>query len=427
MRRGIFLAAAASALSLFAEIEIETDHTNAMYRCGEKAVFTVRVADGAALMRTGSVTVVLDNFGPGVLSSNVFALAEANPVVVTGALNGPGFLRLTVRGAGGAAVWGVGYEPERIRPVTQMPADFDAFWSGARRKLAAEVPLDPQMAKVPERCTDKFDFYRISFATFGRRVHGYMSIPSGGARAPFPVELQVSAAGFGGWTNDMSGAPDRIRVFFSVYPFEPHWQWKALNLKAKYDAMNAAYDAAYSCACYRSAGAGVSREAYFFYPVILGIDRAIDWLAARPDVDAGRIRYQGTSQGGGMGIILTGLNRHISRAAFFVPAITDTLAGDAGRQSGWPQPLRDLKSDEAKAVARRVMPYFDAVNFATRISCPVRFAVGLADVTCAPHCTWAAYNATASKDKQLVYGIGMGHSCRAEYYDQNLKWLNANP
>jgi len=409
---------------LWADVEISTDHTNAMYRRGETAAFTIRVTDGAALMKTGEVVVVLDNFGPSVMVSNVFALAEANPISITGTRNDPGFLRLQVKGAGGNKVWGVGCEPDRIRPVTQVPDDFDTFWSEARKKLAAEVPLDAQMTKVPERSTDKFDYYRISFATFGRRVHGYMSVPTDKSRAPFAVELQVAAAGFGGWTNDMRGEPDSIRVFFSVYPFEPDWKWKEQNLKAKYDAMNAAYDAKYACGCYCNAGSGVSREEYFYYPVILGIDRAIDWLAARPDVDAKRIRYQGTSQGGGMGLALTGLNKHISRAAFFVPAITDTLAGGAGRQSGWPQPLENLRRDADRAVARRVMPYFDGASFATRITCPVRFAVGLADTTCAPHCTWAAYNAIASEDKNLVYGIGMGHGCFGEYYEKLGKWLH---
>jgi len=416
---------AVCAFPLFAGIEISTDRKNAMYRCGETAAFTVKVTGTNGLAKAGAVTVVLDNFGPGVIASNDFALAASNPIVIRGKRDDPGFLRLTVRDGTKSVVWGVGYEPERIRAVTQVPDDFDAFWADAKKMLAAEIPLDAQMTKVPERCTVKFDFYRISFATFGRRVHGYMSIPTDANRAPFPVELQVAAAGFGNWTNDMSGEADRIKVFFGVYPFEPHWQWKKLGLEAKYKEQDKVLDAKYHCGRYCTAGSGVSREAYFYYPVILGIDRAVDWLAARPDVDPKRIRYQGTSQGGGMGLALTALNKHISRAAFFVPAMTDTLAGQAGRQSGWPQPVESQSTPEAKAMTAKVMPYFDGAVFATRITCPVRFAVGLADNTCPPHCTWAAYNAIASEDKDIVYGIGMGHGCRGDFYKKHGDWLNA--
>ena len=85
---------------------------------------------------------------------------------------------------------------------------------------------------------------------------------------------------------------------------------------------------------YAESGISESREAYFFYPVLLGIDRAVDWVVARPDVDRTRVRYQGTSQGGGFGFYLTGLNHAFTRAAFYVPAITDTMGYLKGRQSG---------------------------------------------------------------------------------------------
>ena len=421
----VALAVAALAFSVTGGVEVATDRSDAMYKCGEKAVFTVKVtgADGA-LLTTGRVAAVVDNFGPKRQLVRTFDLAAGNPFTVGGALDEPGFLRLSLSGAGvkGTFVWSVGYEPDRIVPVTKVPADFDAFWANARAKLAKEVPLDPQVVKVAERCTGKFDFYRISFASFGRRVYGYMSVPKDASRAPYPVSLQVAAAGFGDWTNNMQGDPDRINVMFAVYPFEPHWNWRQLALKAKYDAMNAELSKKYACGGYAKSGFGKSREDSFFYPVILGIDRAIDWLARRPDVDAADISYQGTSQGGGMGLILTGLNKHIARAVFYVPAITDAIAGLGGRQSGWPQTIEGQLTAEGKATAARTMPYFDGASFATRITCPVRFAVGLADTTCAPHCTWAAFNATASADKRLFYGIGMGHGCRSEFYQALGVW-----
>ena len=102
----------------------------------------------------------------------------------------------------------------KIRQGAKEPADFDAFWAESRARLAREVPIDAQIIKVAEKSTDKFDFYRISFATFGRRVYGYMSIPADKSKAPYPVIFGVNSAGFGGWTNDMEGDADVIRVQF---------------------------------------------------------------------------------------------------------------------------------------------------------------------------------------------------------------------
>ena len=252
-----------------------------------------------------------------------------------------------------------------------------------------------------------------------------MSVPADSSLAPFPLELQISAAGFGDWTNNMSGEPDRICVFFGVYPFEPDWRWRTSGLKEKYTGMDGALRRRYSCGSYATAGAGVSCEEYFFYPVILGSDRAVDWLAARPDVDRARIVCKGESQGAGLGMALTALNRNIRRATFAVPALTDTLAGDAGRQSGWPRPVESLVNSGDRDVARHVMPYFDAVCFASRITCPVRVAVGFSDTTCPPCAVYAAYNEIKVKDKAIGNGLGMTHSCRQQFYSKFGNWARA--
>ena len=419
----------ASALLAGAETTfvVEADHADCLYRCGETATFTVTAvgADGQAVT-SGTVTASLDNFGPKRAVRQSVDLAKTNPFRMSGTLAEPGFLRLNL--AGGdcrSRVFGVGYEPERIEKGSPSPDDFDAFWADARAKLAREVPLDAQVVRVPERCTKDFEYFRISFATFGRRVHGYMSVPTDKSLAPYPVDFQVAAAGFGGWTNDMGGKRDAISVFFAVYPFEPHWNWQQLGLKAKYDALNAETQRKYGTG-YATSGISESREAYFFYPVLLGIDRAVDWVAARADVDRARFRYQGTSQGGGFGFYLTGLNHAFTRAAFYVPAITDTLGCLKGRQSGWPQIVEHNGQTEARREAvLRNAPYFDGANFAARIRCPVRVAVGFADTTCAPCAVYAAFNAIPVKDKAIVHGIGMGHGCFGSIYGDLGAWVTS--
>ena len=413
------------ASALWASVQIATDHADAMYACGEKTVFTVSVTDTRGKpVPSGDVAVTLDNFGPKVQFKKSHALATANPFCVEGKLDEPGFLRLTVIAPGEEpVVWSVGYDPDNVRPVVQPPADFDAFWDTARRQLAETVPLDPQMSRLPERSTKDFDFYRVSFAAVGgTRLYGYLSVPTDKAKAPFPVELNVPAAGHGSWSFDMAGSDRAIRLQVGVHPFETPFDEKAvIALHAEQDArLKAKYGTTYA-----ASGFGASREEAFFYRVILGVDRAFDWVVAREDADKTCVTYQGTSQGGGMGIILTAFNRHITRAAFYVPALTDTLAYQAGRASGWPYPFERHPTDEQKARVAKIMPYFDAASFATRITCPVRFAVGLADTTCPPHCTWGAYNVVASKDKRLFYGIGMGHGCRGEFYRAFGVWLEA--
>lgn len=432
-----FLLAGSSLLTVLAwasplKFAIAPDHADHLYKVGETAAFTVTVTAGGKAAESGKIEATLDNFGPKVVSAAEWDLADTNCFRISGKLDEPGFLRLSLKelgdGKGKPQIWSVGYEPEKIVKGSPSPEDFDTFWATARSKLAKEVPLDAQMTKVPERTTKDFDYYRISFATFGRRVHGFMSVPTDRSKAPFPVEMQVSAAGFGGWTNAMNGEKDRIRVFFSVYPFEPDWRWKELKLEEKYKAMNDECEKKYGNG-YRVAGIAVSREECFFYPVLLGLDRAVDWLAAREDIDPKRFWYQGTSQGGGLGFALTGLNHRFTRAAFFVPAITDVMGYRQGRNSGWPLFVESYDDPEGrangrKAAAERNAPYFDAANFASRIQCPVRVAVGFSDSTCPAPAVYATYNELKVADKAILHGFGMTHSCFGRFYDQLLGWLH---
>ena len=411
-----------------ATYKVEADRASGIYKCGETATFTAWLISTNNLSARRVPRAALDNFGKLVLTNMPFDVTTTGVAfTVSGTLAEPGFLRLslpqTKNGRSDPFVFSVGFEPEKIRKGSPSPADFDAFWADAKARLAREVPLDPQVVRVPERSTADFDFYRISFATFGRRVHGYMSVPTDKSKAPFPVDFGVNAAGFGGWTNDMKGEKGSLRVQFSVYPFPPDWKWKEIGLEVAYKAMDAEVQAKYGSPRYCQAGITESREAYFFYPVILGIDRAVDWVAARPDVDRSRFRYEGTSQGGGFGFYLCGLNRAFTRAAFYVPAITDTMGYLKGRDSGWPKVVENNSSTpERRAAAEKWAPYFDGANFASRITCPVRVAVGFSDTTCPPCAVYAAYNEIKVADKAIGNGIGMTHSCSGRFYSEFGRW-----
>jgi len=425
------LAAGLGLTAAAATYEVDIDRPDGLYKCGETATFTARLLSTNELAARCEPFAVLDNFGTSVLTNLPFDVTATGVVYTfSGTLEEPGFLRLslpaTKAGRNNPYVFSVGFEPERIAKGSSSPEDFDSFWAEAKARLAREVPLDPQIVRVPERCTADFDFYRVSFATFGRRVHGYMSVPTDKSKAPFPVDFGINAAGFGFWTNNMGGEKDSIRVQFSVYPFPPDWKWESTGLKAAYDAMNDELQAKYGTSPYCRAGITESREAYFFYPVILGIDRAVDWVAARPDVDRTRFRYEGTSQGGGLGFCLCGLNHAFTRAVFYVPANTDTMGYLKGRESGWPTIVESNSSTpERRAAAEKWAPYFDGANFASRITCPVRVAVGFSDTTCPPCAVYSAYNEIKVADKAICNGIGMTHNCFDRFYGELGRWVKA--
>ncbi len=387
---------------------VSSDHPDRRYGVGETVTYTVTATDEkGAPLSSGTVAWSLDNFGTDVISPRTEVdFAAGNPFRVTGRLPYPGFLRLCLKAADGSSrVWSVAVAPERVRASSPRPADFDAFWDGAIAKLAREVPLDPRVERVAEKSKGAFDYYNVSFATFGGRVYGFLTIPKDKSRT-YPVLMTVPGAGpyhNGSWY----GTGDRISLMMNVLPFKPdkdnarfkaaYQKWED-GLKKKYGTKGQ----------YGTAGIAASREDYVFYSAILDISRAVDWLAARPEVDRGRIAYCGGSQGGAFGYFLLGLNRNFTRGAMYIPAMADHLADRQKRQATWPNLIRSQPAS-GRAAAEKNAPYFDIAHFAPRIRVPVRSAVGLSDTTCPPAGGWSAYNALGSNDKAMTSVPGMTH------------------
>lgn len=421
----VFAAGMAHAAIVF---DVKTDRPDAVYKCGEKAVFTVTAKDDKGAPLQGAFTARLDNFGPKVIATAEVDLAESNVFTLEGTLSEPGFLRVHVDGVHQPVErrqldYSVAFEPEKIVPAAPAPKDFLSFWLKAKDKLDAEVPLDPQVERVPAKCTDKYDYYKLSFATFGRRIYGLLTVPTDRRRAPYPVRVEVPGAGCGIWALKIKPAPDAICCFLAVNNFEPD-EDDLKGAKEKWDAINAMYREKYATQEYSPAGLCESREEAYFYPVILGINRAVDWLARRDDINRNSFSYQGTSQGGGMGIILAALNRNFTHASFFVPALTDMLGYRAGRASGWPYP-KERRLGGGIGKLAEIAPYFDAENFAPYVNCRVRVTVGFADTVCPPHSVYAAYNRLGTKDKEIWHGLGMGHGVRGEFYNRANGWIYA--
>ena len=413
-------------LALAQSVEIVTDRTNAVYACGDRATFSIRVlgADKQPL-KAGMLRVALTNFGTQQVANATFDLAAANPAACSGTLLEPGFLKCVasvkldkeVRG-----IYGAAFEPEKIRAGSERPADFDAFWDAAVKKLDAEVPADARAERLDKFCNEKHECFRVSFATFDHlRVYGFLSVPKGKGAGPFPVEVNVPGAG-PGVVGPNTGMADNgfIYLVMNVHPFEPAADADAQ--KKLYDEQDKRLLAQYGAPRYCQSGAA-SRETFFYYRIILGINRAVNWLAARPDTDKARFTYGGTSQGGGFGFILCGLNGHFTKGVMHVPALTDLLGFQRGRDSGWPKLIEAVRPED-KAAATKVAPYFDGAHFAVRITCPVRMSVGFIDETCPPAAVYSGYNALRVKDKAIAHGLGMPHRVFPQFYDQwDNKWL----
>ena len=428
----LLTAAAAHGRSLVG-FNFSPDHADFRYRAGEEAVFTVTATNGAGeTVRNGHCRVVVDNYGGRTVAVyKQIDFSTNNPFTVRGRLTEPGFLRVRTLGHDSNGVWfgracAVGYEPEKIRPASPRPDDFDAFWEGAIADFDRRVPCDVKLEKDEFASQGSHDCYRITASTLpaGRVVRGQISVPK--EDGPWPVLMNVPGAGSGSWGYIRLNR--RIYMTMNVLDY-PHVPAKS-EVKELYAAQNIAWGSKTGCGntWYFEGDLSKGREDYFYYGAILGINRVVDWLARQPFVDRRDFRYQGQSQGGAFGIILAALNKNLTRAQIGQPALTD-LSGYLAdrRQSGWPMLPEKFRSKPCAENVLRTIPYFDCAHFAPRIRIPTRWFVGYIDELCPPQAVWAGYNSLpANSDTKMLEFARLGHGIPAGLYGAAVKEVEAS-
>ena len=391
-------------------------------RVGETTEFVV-VANSNVTARIWA-----DNCGRTVaLPRTAISLRAGEQCVFATKLDDPGFLRFHAEAAEGglSATATVPYEPERIVPAKRRPEDFDAYWDGELARLEREVPLDPRMEPMPRPAADGLREFALSFATFnGKRVYGFVAIPEK-ASAANRMRLRITVPGAGpGACSTWDAAPDEIVATLNALPFKPGRD--AAEQSAIYADYNKGIMARYGVQSYARAGWWLGRDNVFFHDAIVGIVRAVKWLRELPEVDPNRLTYFGGSQGGGMGMATVALSGCFSKAFFYITAMSDLCGGDAWRSDGWPSRASCWPKGISEAGLQTLLataPYYDACNFAARITCPALVSLGLEDCTCPPPNVQASFNCLASKDKKMVFDADTHHGIRGETLIAVYEWL----
>ena len=285
------------------------------------------------------------------------------------------------------------------------PEDFDQFWDGVLADLAA-IPLDGTATADPLRSTDAVKVYQAGYRSLdGMDIFAWYSLPARGD-GPFPAILHLPG-----------------------YKSEPALRrdWGAKGVAVLSVAVRGKLP---SSAEFNPGYPGLltygveHRDTYSYKGVISDCVRGVDFLLSRSEIDPERIYCCGSSQGGGLTLITSGLRSEIKAGVSGYPFLCC-----------YPESMRMLRSypyDElscyAKAYPDRVdqmldtLRYFDAVNFAPRIKCPMAVGIAMADEVCPPETSYAAYRLLGGQ-RELRLFPNSGHGNAHEYPAWEAAWL----
>ena len=282
--------------------------------------------------------------------------------------------------------------PTDYQSLVRKPADFDAFWTKVLQQAAA-IPLDVEVVPDPLRSSAEIEVFQVFYTSLDRvRIAAWYCRPAQrAARTPAIVSLP-------GYQADPPIPKEWARQGYLALSVAPRGKLRS------HRQFNPGYP---NLLTYNM----VDRHTYTYRGFYVDAWRGIDFLLSRPEVEPTRIGVTGSSQGGGLTITTAAMRPEVCAAAAGAPYLCGFMDAIALTQTYPYEEINDylrLYPDRRVAV-EETLAYFDGINFADRITCPIVVNIGLQDNVCPPETGYALFRSIAAVDKQLYTYEGHGH------------------
>jgi cephalosporin-C deacetylase len=267
---------------------------------------------------------------------------------------------------------------------TRRPADFDQFWD-ENLAAAARIPLNPRVEPIPLRSTDEVEVFEVTYNSLDHlRVACWYCLPRQRS-GPLPAVIHVP-----GYVSEPLMPKATARKGYAALSVAPRGKLRS------HHQFNPGYPGLLTHHI-------TDRYSYSYRGFYLDACRAVDFLLSRPEVDPDRIGVTGSSQGGALTIVTSALRPEIACAAAGAPYLCGFMDSARLTHSYPYQEINDYLRlyPEREEQVRATLEYFDGINFAPRIRCPILVNIGLQDDVCPPETGYAVFRAIGSTEKQL--------------------------
>jgi cephalosporin-C deacetylase len=275
-------------------------------------------------------------------------------------------------------------DPAAYGTTTKLPPDFDQFWHDTLAQ-AAQYPLNPSLDPVPMRSTEEVEVFEVKWDSFaGVRIAGWYCRPRRRA-GRLPALIHVP-----GYVSEPLLPKASAREGYCSLSVAPRGKLRS----------NAQFNPGYPGLLTENI---VDRNTYSYRGFYVDALRAVDVVLGLEEVDPSRIGVAGSSQGGALTIVTSAMRPEITAASAGAPYLCGFMDAIQLTHSYPYQEINDylrLHPDREPQV-RQTVEYFDGINFAPKIKCPIIVNVGLKDDVCPPETGFAVFEAIGSTNKEL--------------------------
>lgn len=400
------------------------DHADWLYKTGENA----RIEVGLYRYGIPQDVELTYEIGPDMMpatASGKVKLKGGRAVVDMGTMKSPGFLDLRLKVTLNDNKYEhhvkVGFSPDQLRPYTKNPSDFDSFWQKAVEKARKDVGTEQLVVsskKVDEYCTDETDMFLVNIKTDQHHsVYAYLSKPKVCSPGKHPVVLCPPGAGVKTIKEPMRNLyyakNGFIRLEMEIHGLNPEMT------AAQFKEISSAFDRENGYFC----NGLDDKDNYYMKHVYVACVRALDYLCSLPEWDGVNVFVQGGSQGGALSLITAALDRRVTACVANHPALADMAGYLANRAGGYPH--FNKMNNMLTPAKVETLSYYDVVNFARRITCPVYMTWGYNDNVCPPTTSYIVWNLIAAPKEPLITPLNEHWTSTDTNYSQML-WLKTH-
>ena len=389
---------------------VELDHPGGFYRSGETVHCKVLLTKDGKALKGAKARLVL-KWEREIVRTEDFT-TTGKPVEFTYTSDKPGwvYFGFEVLGKNGKPLRGKGvckhqrkqtivieigaiFDVDKIISPVREPKDFDEFWA----KRVAEVhaaPLEPELTEL-DSGTRGIKLFAVKIPVVrGITASGYLAYPENAKPKSLPAQVFFQSmtyrdVGRGAALNPAKSGAIGFAATWHGFPVGQSEQYYRKTLR-KYVQQGRLHFG--------------DKEKWHCSDMFFRVLRELQFIKSRPEWDGKNLISHGGSLGGIQSTFASAIDKDVTMSVIGVPAFCECNAFEAGRM-----PYGDFRTKRDPATLEFGF-YFDAINFARRISCEVYVCTGFTDETCRTSGVLALYNAIpATTKKALTTDPRTGH------------------
>lgn len=299
-------------------------------------------------------------------------------------------------------------------PPVEVEGDFDDFWKNSIAALE-KIPVEPVFEKNEAGSEEWYEFYDLSFKGNGKSaVKGYLIKPEKIKKPKVIIYIPDYNDSF----RLPCGLVDQDLAYFVL-------QLKGHDIIKNNKTGNKKEEP--SSPGYLSENI-LEKDFYYLKSIYLDAYRSVGMLRLLNILDCSSIGIMGKGLGAAAAVFTAAYIDRINAAVLETPSFCNIELNQNISKSAATTEINSFIATykSKKKIVKKNLSYFDSINFAGLIKCPVLVTAGLKDNLSPPECVFSLFNHLLCDKTAEVYPEDGNAAGGEEQFRKSIAWLKAN-